>query len=297
MTAELERQPTQPQDAVQRALWTFARSLVVAIFAGALAGAVAGGAGGRIAMRISTVAAPDAEQGTLTDAEQVVGQITFGGTVELIIFGGVLTGLLGGLVYLATRRWLADAGRWRWLAFGLVSLATFGWAVIEGNNPDFHRFGPPALNITMFAAIYLLFGVLVAPLFDWFDRLVPHPVLDQRIGALILPFELSLGGLGTALLYGIGLLFAFSILGAVGSGFGEGGNKALLFTFLPAYVLLVVPAASFLIARTVGPFGRLSDLRAHQSALAAAICVVVLPLVAGLLLDVQAVVDIYRADR
>ena len=39
-----------------------------------------------------------------------------------------------------------------------------GPLVIEAANPDFHLFGPPLLNISTFAAVVLLFGVLVVPI-------------------------------------------------------------------------------------------------------------------------------------
>lgn len=134
------------------ALAPLARTLAVGALSGAVAGAIAGGIGGRIAMRISAIAAEERFQGTLTDADETVGEITAGGTIFLAILG-VGAGALGGLLYLGVRRWLADAGPGRGLVFGLLLLATFGSAIIEVDNPDFHRFGPPLLNISMFAAI------------------------------------------------------------------------------------------------------------------------------------------------
>ncbi len=264
------------------ALAPLARTLAVGALSGAVAGAIAGGIGGRVAMRISAIAAEDRFQGTLTDAEETVGEITAEGTIALIIFGGIFTGAFGGLVYLGMRRWLADAGPWRGLAFGGLLLAMFGWAVIEGDNPDFHKFGPPMLNIGMFAAIYIAFGLLLVPVLDWMERSLPRP-------------SLSAGGLGALAAYGFALLLALAVLGFAASG-GDEENQRAAFTLLPLYALLAVPALAFLIARLGGGFERLSDLRGRWPLLVAALTVLALPVALGIVLDVRAVSDIFEAD-
>ena len=40
---------------------------------------------------------------------------------------------------------------------GFVLLAMFGWAIIQGDSPDFGLFGSRALNVSMFAALFILF--------------------------------------------------------------------------------------------------------------------------------------------
>jgi hypothetical protein len=257
---------------------------------------IAGGIGGRIAMRIAAIMAGDEQQGALTDAEEIVGDITFDGTLALIIFGGALIGMFGGLIYLALRRWLADAGPWRGLAFGVLLLAIFGWAVIEGDNKDFHQFGRPALNIAMFAAIFVIFGLLVPPLFDRMQRMLRPPRLDWRLGPLLVPSDYSPAGLGTLAAIGFSILFAAGMAGAIGSGFGEEGDNAPFFTVLPAYVLLVPTVTGALLRRFGTEFGRLSDLRGRVSALAAALAVIAVPIAFGLMLDVQAITDIFEAN-
>ncbi|HEX6262741.1 MAG TPA: hypothetical protein VF097_07840, partial [Actinomycetota bacterium] len=77
---------------------------------GALAGTAAGitaAAGSRVAMRISAAVAHPAlsEAGVRTENGNVVGVITVGGTLGLILFGTILTAGAG-LLYLALRRWL-----------------------------------------------------------------------------------------------------------------------------------------------------------------------------------------------
>jgi len=211
--------------------------------------------------------------------------ITAGGTIELVIFGGVVPGILGGLVYLGVRRWVAGFGPFRGLAFGLFLLAALGWAVIQGDNPDFPRLGSPLLNIGMFALIYVLFGLLVAPLHDWMERALPRPSRSMR-------------GLGSLGIQAFGLLLALEVVvGAVGNGFGESENIRPYVMLVSAYLLVAVPVAGAFLARGAGRFQRLSDLRGQRGWLMAAMVVVALPVGLGAVLDMQAVSDIFQASR
>ena len=69
--------------------------IAVGALAGFLAGIVTGGLGSRVAMRIIAVTAGSDMQGVLTEQEVPVGEITAGGTVLLILFGGFM-GVIGG---------------------------------------------------------------------------------------------------------------------------------------------------------------------------------------------------------
>ena len=250
---------------------------------------IAGGVGSRIAMRVSGIAAGSAKQGFLTEGENAVGEITLSGTVVLVVFSGFI-GATGGLIYLATRRWVADAGRWSGLAFGVLLLAMLGSAIIEGDNFDFYVFGPRTLNLAMFASLFILFGLLVAPLFERVHRALPAPPLRKKLGTLMLPSDYSLAGLArlAAQALGVAVVVPTAIL-IVAS------LDSLVFGLLPAYLLFVVPTAAGLLARASGGVERLSDLRIDRRAIVAALAVLVLPLVLGLVLNVQAIAEIYQA--
>src|SRR3990172_5179550 len=79
------------------------RALTVGTLSGFVAGLIAGGVGSRIAMRIVAITAGDADQGAITDAEEVVGEITAGGTIFLLFIGGG-AGALGGRLSPGARR-------------------------------------------------------------------------------------------------------------------------------------------------------------------------------------------------
>ena len=104
-----------------------------------------------------------------TDFGFTVGSITGFGLVFLIIFAGNASGFAGGMAYMCVRPWLGAIPRWRGLCFGTVLLLAGGGLVIEGGNTDFVRFGSSNVNILMFAALFMLLGLLIAPLIEWAD--------------------------------------------------------------------------------------------------------------------------------
>ncbi|MDQ4059440.1 MAG: hypothetical protein M3124_09995 [Actinomycetota bacterium] len=177
--------------------------------AGAIAGLVAGGIGSRLAMRVLAITTPAAE-GAITEADATVGQITAGGTLFLLLFGTAL-GVGGGLAYLALRHWLP--ARWRGPAFGLLLLAIAGPFLVDPDNPDFVILEPAWLGVAMFAALPVLFGLLVAQLQA---RLEPFFTRQRSRGAttavLILGLlPLALGGpvaIALVLIVGGGLALA-----------------------------------------------------------------------------------------
>ncbi len=114
---------------------------------------------GGLAMRVSALAAGPSAQGILTDAGNSVGSITLEGTVELVVFGGLLSGVIGAVIYLVTSPWLTWAGRWKGAAFGVFLLAIAGEQLIDHENRDFVVLMPAWLNVSMFASLIVLFGV------------------------------------------------------------------------------------------------------------------------------------------
>jgi len=276
-----------PRPSWNASVWSSAaavlRAAAVGSISGLIAGVIAGGIGGRVAMRIVALTAGSADQGALTDAGERVGIISTEGTLGLIIFTGVFAGLFGGMVYAVMRPWIAAAGPWKGLAFGIILLATLGWSVIERDNFDFHRFGYAPLNIAMFAALFLLFGLLVAPLYDFFD---------ERLQ----PVSLRLGGIAglTARAFG-GLTAAVSVAISVSIG-GEplGGVEEMSTAWMPVYLLLGMPLAAAATGRAAPRFQRMTDLYRYPAAMTIAIAAIAVPVAIGLSLDTRAIIHILR---
>lgn len=151
-------------------LW---RLVGIGTLSGLIAGIITGGIGGRVVMRIIAVAGGSAIAGQITENGNIVGEVTAGGTLEVLVFGGVLFGVFGGILYVAIGRRLPGSPRWKGLAFGTVLLLTFGGMLIEGAKSDFSRF-VPLLSIGLFASLFLLFGLAIVP-------------IAQRVGRSVLP--------------------------------------------------------------------------------------------------------------
>ena len=191
----------------------FARAMAVGMLPGALAGLIAGGVGSRLAMRVMAATSTTAVQGTETEFGAIVGEITFRGTLFLLI-AGALVGALGGLSYMAIRRLLPWTGWAGGLAFGLLLLGVFGRLIIDPNNFDFDVLDPAALAVAMFAAIFILYGLLLVPILESLEPSIrrARPWLwIPLLGMTVLPFALTgVGGVGLVVAFGIGFAVAAS---------------------------------------------------------------------------------------
>jgi hypothetical protein len=141
-----------------------------AIAAGALAGFVSAGIGSRVVMHIIAVLDPD-HAGVLTDSRAIVGEISLGGTFSLLALGTTF-GVIGGLMYLGLRRWLWVSPAWRGVIFGAVTLVTIGQLLFDSMSLDLQIFEPVGVILVLFAALFFINGLILAPLAD---RIHPEP--------------------------------------------------------------------------------------------------------------------------
>ncbi len=85
-TRDFEGAPS-PGVVARRYVWY----VTVAVVSGLGSGVLLAGAGGRLAMRLLAATAGDAAQGRITEADQVVGKITVGGTIGFMVFTGLFS--------------------------------------------------------------------------------------------------------------------------------------------------------------------------------------------------------------
>ncbi|MEY2426751.1 MAG: hypothetical protein QOI61_2323 [Actinomycetota bacterium] len=206
---EGEERPT-PASNMRRTL----RALAVSLYSGVIAGVLVGGFGGRLLMRFMAATSSDSVQGVLTEAEENVGEVTFGGTAFLIVFAGVFVGLIGGLLYKLVRRWL-PAPAWRGgavlgvMVLGLVGVAS---GVLNSSNKDFTVLSPSWLAVTMVVAGAVLFGMCLASLHERLELGMPE---ISRRWTPVMAF-VPLFVLGATPVTGV-LILTLLLLGSVGA--------------------------------------------------------------------------------
>ena len=127
----------------------------------------------------------------MTENGNITGEITAGGTFGLIIFVGLISGVIGGLVYVMIRRWLPGGRLLKGVAFGIVLLCFFGTIVFDADNFDFALFGPRQLSVGLFALLFPLYGVVASLFVERFDRYVPP--LFTRSSITVLGYILIAG--------------------------------------------------------------------------------------------------------
>ena len=160
------------------------------VLAGIAAGAVVFGVGSRVAMRIvGTVASP--EHLRQPTEFGIVGEVTFKGTLGLVIFGAI-AGLFFGLLYLALRTWLPGGWATRGLAFGLLLLSPVGIFIVASSKTDFDLVSLTII-FSLFAGMILLYGLAAAWSIERVGRRSLPPPRPGALGYVVLGALASLG--------------------------------------------------------------------------------------------------------
>lgn len=229
----------------------YLRGVAVALVGGFWAGALVTGPAVRLAMRLLAVTAGDGAQGRLTEAEQVVGEIDLGGTIGLVLFGGILPGLVSGAIYVVCRRWL-PSGRLGGVTFGLLHLVLGATRLepLRPDNPDFDLVGPGWLAVLTFGLTAVVHGMAVVAVANRWSRSFPSraPTRAGRVRAglpLVLPVLLLVPGVGV-----VPFLVAGLVLALIAARSGPlvrvvGGRTSLLVgrAAVAAITLLLLPGA------------------------------------------------------
>jgi len=152
------------------------RYVAVSLGAGLAAGVLAAGAGGRLMMRLLGATSPDVH-GLTTEAGEIIGEITLGGTLAFLVFVGLPAGFLSGGIYALVAPVL-PSGRARGVALGVLLLVLFATRIepLRADSIDFLLLEPAWLAVLGFSALALFQGMLVAALAP-----PPKPVARSRV--------------------------------------------------------------------------------------------------------------------
>lgn len=144
---------------------------------GGLAGLVAGiliaGLGGRLVMRLAALIVPSAA-GAQTDNGNRIGEITASGSLNLIIFVGLLAAIVFASVWVAIAPWLPGTGAVRGLAAMPIAVALGSFGLISRENPDFAVLEHHPLVVATLILLVASAAPAMALADGWFDRRLPH---------------------------------------------------------------------------------------------------------------------------
>lgn len=180
-------------------------ALRVLIVGGIPAGALLVGVGSRLAMLVLRVTSPDRVRGVTSDDGFTIGQVTVGGTYNLLALGAVV-GIIGAFAYRMVAPWLIGPTWFRRFTTGVAAAAVAGSMLIHSDGIDFTLLKPTWLAIGLFIALPGLFGALIGVAVDSVSRDESWTVQGRRRWALPL---VAVGCFPVTL---FPLLFAFALL-------------------------------------------------------------------------------------
>jgi hypothetical protein len=175
------------------------RSLGSVCSAGIICGVLVAGFLGRFVMRVLAATSGDGAQGVLTDAEEVVGEITLSGTIGFIVFVGLGAGAVTAIVLLVARPWLRVSGATAGVMSGLVPLVLLGGSDFSSKNRDFSILSPTWLAVGLIVGGTALYGAALGSVTarlqqttDGDSRFRNMPILGVIPFALVPPFLVGL---------------------------------------------------------------------------------------------------------
>ena len=202
---------------VRTSVLRYLRGLAIALVGGFWAGALVTGPSVRLIMRLLAVTAGHDAQGRFTEADEVVGSINLDGTIGLVIFGGILPGLLSGAIYVVCRRWL-PSGRLCGIVFGALHLVVAATRIdpLRPDNSDFDLVGPGWLAVAAFGLASIFHGMAVVAIANRYSHSFPpeasNPAARTRaILPLVLPALLLIPGVSLLLPVAVGLAITIAL--------------------------------------------------------------------------------------
>lgn len=229
---------------VRRAVWWIGVHHLAAL----ATGLVVVGPGARLVMRLLAVTAGDDAQGRVTEADELVGRISVGGTIGLVIFGGVFGAGLIALAFGLLRKWLPRGRLTGPLAVAGLLAVTAATTLdpLRPDNPDFDLVGPDGVAVVAFAALLLLGVFTFAAFAGRIAAALPLP--EPARPATVVPYAplvllLATGAFAAPLLVGAAVAIAVLARPALRRAWADprvvlAGRLALI-----ALVLVRLPAA------------------------------------------------------
>lgn len=142
------------------------RRMVAAMVGGWVCGLLIAGVLGRLVMRIVASESSPSVQGMLTDDQEPVGEITFGGSLVLGLTGAS-AGAVAALGYLLALRVLPTSTPIRSAVFAIFGAVVGGALFVHSYDSfDYSRLDPVWFSVGSFVALPALFGLVLPTVVD-----------------------------------------------------------------------------------------------------------------------------------
>jgi len=137
----------------------------IIVTAGIPVGVVVAGLGGRLAMFMLRVTSPDSVRGVTSDDGFTIGQVTLGGTYNLVVIGAAV-GVIGAAAYIVVAPWLLGPTWLRRATVGLTAGVLVGSMLVHADGVDFVLIKPLWLAIALFVGLPVLMGIALTIVVD-----------------------------------------------------------------------------------------------------------------------------------
>ena len=142
-----------------------AERLRILVVAGVAVGVLVAGVGSRLAMLLLRLTSADSVRGLVSDDGFTIGQVTLGGTYNLLMLGAVV-GIIGAAAYRAVAPWLLGPQWFRRVTTATGSGVVVGSMLVHADGIDFRVLKPTWLATGLFVALPALFGAVIGPAVD-----------------------------------------------------------------------------------------------------------------------------------
>lgn len=140
------------------------------IVVGISVGVIIAGFGSRLAMMLLRLTSPATVRGVTSDDGFKIGEVTIGGTYNLLVIGAMV-GILGVAAYLAVAPWLLGPRWFRHFTVAAACGAVVGSMLVHADGIDFVLLKPTWFAIGLFVALPAVFGAGIAAAVD---RAIAH---------------------------------------------------------------------------------------------------------------------------
>jgi hypothetical protein len=211
-------EPAAESAAVAQPGFDVLREMARGGLAGLVVGVVVGGIGGRLLMRVAALLEPKAT-GLRTENDNVIGAITFDGTLALLLFGGLFVGVIIGALWVVIRPWLPRRPLVRALVASPICVAMGTTLLIQDSNSDFLILRHNLVVVGALVGLVALVGPSMVLAESVLDRLLPakrrrgpaliaYAVIDMVGAFFVLALLVPLYLLGPLVVAGIAFVVA-----------------------------------------------------------------------------------------